>query len=181
MANQTNRPEPNRRSHMVRSAFDAVADCDCKDGRRPSLMGGTQTCSRCGGFGVIPQAGQAFWYRPAGKYAREAIAYAERTENGWTVRFWDARGPVSHADVKANELMAELRGYFPSATAGRLLDHWATRPAWREGMRQLTLLAYENALRWHKVDVSAAPWESLDGRLAWLASKAREHGITDIW
>lgn len=134
---------------------------NCK-GRRvvASRIEGEMRCPTCGGHGRLPVDGHVYWfYRPMGfwgdghpKYGEQRIACVQnnRFEDGsdpscWRVTIYAPCGPLGH--TIENRPFAEVRHYYYSPTAARLIDHWSRRPTWESGMRQSNWVDAENALR----------------------------------
>lgn len=67
-------------------------------------------------------------------------------------RFTDI-GPMGHSETRVNKLADELRdeGYRPieDPNAGAVLDMWASRQKWVDGLRSMQIVNLNNALCFH--------------------------------
>jgi hypothetical protein len=60
------------------------------------------------------------------------------------ITYWDVRGPLDHVDLSPERAEAQLlrSGYEPANWAGHLLEEWTRQPAWEDGLKEASYLAY---------------------------------------
>jgi len=129
-------------------------------------------CHNCGGFGSYPTEPGHYWFiKQAGPGNRltARIACLEVFDNDLNGRLtiFSPTGPVTHYTGQVNTgywpLIAEVSGYRHAQTAARILDHWSHQPAWEDGMKWMTWLAYWNLLH----PLGASDQLLALGRLPW--------------
>lgn len=90
-------------------------------------------------------------------------------------RFADI-GPMGHSETSINKLADELRdeGYRPveDPNAGAILDLWASRSKWVEGLRSMQIISLHNTLSYHGYnDQANEVWNTGDIALGYLYCK----------
>ena len=107
-------------------------------------------CGGCGGHKVIPVRGEFTFYKPMEKgfshLTQQIAVVMEEDEDIWRVTFFRPNGPSSHIFEKREAVFGELRSFFISEVAGKMLDFWSTTPVWAHGIKQLQWVAYQNLL-----------------------------------
>ena len=104
-------------------------------------------CENYGGFGSLPDdKSKAYQFHeyPTNNLLTERIAILHWFNDEWRLSVFYPRGPLTHLAEKTQKyelsgIMTYLTGYHYSVDgeAGKLLDIWATKPIWNEGLKEL--------------------------------------------
>lgn len=120
-------------------------------GEVTDLLGELTACYDCGGHGWTPAGDDdnLFFFRPAatGRRWTMRIYHVMRDldePHRWRVTTYTPHGPAGH--VVVDNPMVEVRGCLYSPSSRKLLDYWATKPTWREGLDELEFFVYFSAL-----------------------------------
>jgi hypothetical protein len=153
-----------------------IMNCERCDGERQILdvLGDLTDCYDCGGHGfACGQEVTYFWQSSAG---RQRIAQVMPDGDDWRVTWYDQDGPSyhCHADKPLNELRAAA-GWRRSKVAARLLDYWATKPAWRLGCRKMLYVRLWNSLPSKVAADAERGIDGLEDRIAALQTAKAEH------
>lgn len=133
-------------------ALDWVVCQRCNgSGQVPSIIEGVPlSCGGCGGHGEVPEgtSGSSGFYR-GGANPTIALLSFDEEEDRYRISFFDQSGPYRHSLRGRDEVMRELSGFRRTETSLRLLDYWATRPRWEEGLRRMILRSHYNLFSFH--------------------------------
>lgn len=166
--------------------WETCQHCDGSGYRHSRIEKRSYRCRQCAGFGKIPLApGQWWFYRSRNGRQSDRIALLDMRADGQKLTVWDREGPVYHVE-NFRYIMEDLLPYrLAGPTAGRMLDQWSTRPAWVNGIKRQTRLAY-----WNLLHQKQELWEPLrqlcrlplPDQLAGMARlKAKHFPTQDIW
>jgi hypothetical protein len=119
----------------------------------PNWLDLVPDCAACGGHGLALVAGEYYtlWNRNGqGPHQRAATIHpAGETANGltlWRVTRYDQRGPSGHFTTAVPLVELRANNWRFSKVASKMIDLWATKDKWRDGLRAMEYTQLFNAL-----------------------------------